>query len=151
MTKGEQAEILFKEGYNCSQSVACAFAPELGLPIETVAKMVSGFGGGFGRLREVCGAVSGMTFVTSALCGYSDPTATDEKADVYAMIQTLADAFKQQTGSLLCRELLALPEGEETSAVPAARTETYYQKRPCAMLCHIAADLAAAQITKQKE
>ncbi|MEF9970425.1 MAG: C-GCAxxG-C-C family protein [Ruthenibacterium sp.] len=147
MTKGEKAEALFKEGYNCSQSVACAFAEEIGLPIETVAKMMSGFGGGVGRLREICGAVSGMTFVTSTLCGYSDPTATDEKTDVYTMIQTLAGSFKEKTGSIICRELLALPETDAPiSAVASARTPAYYQKRPCAMLCHIAADLAAERI-----
>lgn len=147
MTKGEYAETLFKQGYNCSQSVACAFAPELHLPIETVAKMMSGFGGGFGRMREVCGAVSGMTFVTSTLCGYDDPAATDEKTAVYTMIQTLAQQFKAQTGSILCRELLALPEAAAPcSAVASLRTEAYYQKRPCAALCHIAADLAAEQL-----
>ena len=67
---GDEAHRLFYSGYNCAQSVACAFAGDLGLPVETVAQMISGFGAGVGRLREVCGCISGMTFVYGFLRGY---------------------------------------------------------------------------------
>ena len=110
---GDEACHLFCSGYNCAQSVAGAFADELGLPLETVARMVSGFGGGFGRLREVCGCVSGMTFVYSALRGYSVPGDLQEKTAVYTDVQALANRFRQCHGSIVCKELLGLdrPEG----------------------------------------
>lgn len=138
--KANRAKELFLEGYNCAQSVAGAFADELGLPLDTVMRTVSGFGGGFGRLREVCGAVSGMTYVASVLRGYSDPKASDEKTQVYAMIQTLAGRFKEKTGSLICRELLHL-DAPEGTPVAEKRTEEYYHRRPCADLVACAADI----------
>lgn len=131
---------LFTQGYNCAQAVACAFAPELNLPVETVARLTSGFGGGFGRLREVCGCVSGMTLVAGMLYGYDDAQATTEKANTYAMIQGLANTFSAQHGSLLCKELLGLPNPEGTF-VPETRTETYYETRPCPALVESAATL----------
>ena len=71
--RGEQARDYFKQGYNCTQSVALAFSDEIGIEKSRMLKMVSSFGGGMGRLREVCGAVSGMFFVAGALYGYDDP------------------------------------------------------------------------------
>ncbi len=140
--KGERAEALFRAGFNCSQSVACAFADELGLPVETVARMVSGFGGGMGRLREVCGCVSGMIFVASCLRGYGGPAENGRKAEVYAMVQTLAARFREQNGSIICRELLGLARAEGTP-IPEERTPEYYKKRPCPRLAAMAADILA--------
>lgn len=145
MTKGEQAEALFRQGYNCAQSVAGAFAGELGLPLDTAVRLVSGFGGGFGRLREVCGAVCGMTFVYSALRGYGQPGTHPEKTRTYAAVQRLANAYRAEAGSIVCRELLGLSAPEGT-AQAEARTAAYYKKRPCPQLVHLAADLLAAEL-----
>ena len=81
--KAQRAKALFLEGYNCAQAVAGAFAPEMGLSVDAAARLASGFGGGMGRMREVCGAVSGMTLAASALRGYNDPKAGLEKTPEY--------------------------------------------------------------------
>ena len=140
MTRAEIAYDKFKEGYNCAQAVAIAFADLMGMDEKTVAMLVSGFGGGIGRLREVCGAVSGMVFVVSMLKGYSDPKADADKKELYAVIQKLAGEFERENGSIICRELLGLSKAEG-SPVPEARTAEYYKKRPCQELCRYSADL----------
>ena len=103
MGKGELAEELFLKGYNCAQAVAGAFAEDIGMDFDTAVKTVSSFGGGMGRLREVCGAVSGMFFVAGALYGYSDPKDYAAKKEHYERIRYLAEKFKEQTGSIVCR------------------------------------------------
>ena len=138
--KAQRAKALFLEGYNCAQAVAGAFAPEMGLPLDTVARMAGGFGGGMGRMREVCGAVSGMTLAASALRGYSDPQAGPAKTGTYAMIQALAGCFRAQNGSIICRELLGLARPEGTPQAEA-RTPEYYKKRPCPELVAMAAQI----------
>ena len=130
MTHGEKAKAYFEQGYNCAQAVTLAFAEEMGLDKDSAAKMVSSFGGGLGRLREVCGCVSGMALAAGALYGYSDPEAKEAKADHYALIQKMAGEFKERAGSMICRELLA-GINSDTNPVPEARTQAYYQKRPC--------------------
>ncbi len=139
--RGERAEALFRAGYNCSQSVVCAYADILGMPEETAARIVSCFGGGMGRMREVCGCVSGMLFVAGALRGYNGPAENARKKDVYAMVQELASRFRAQNGSIICRELLGLAKSEDTAPVPSERTTEYYQKRPCPRLAAMAADI----------
>lgn len=136
---GELAEQFFRQGYNCSQSVAAAFAHEMGLPTETVLRMTSGFGAGMGRLREVCGAFSGAVFVLSTLYGSHDPK---EKTAIYTRVQKLARQYQAQNGggTLVCRELLGLAKAEG-SPQASERTREYYQKRPCPALVHLAADL----------
>ena len=133
MTKREIGENYFKEGYNCAQAVAITFASELQMEKDTIAKMISGFGGGFGRMREVCGAVSGMVFVLGALEGSFDPTNNESKMKIYEKVQSLMNEFKKKNGTYICRELLALPE-HNSEPTPEPRTETYYKKRPCALL-----------------
>lgn len=145
MTKREQAMALFKEGYNCAQAVAGAFAEELGMPLETVVMLASSFGAGMGRLREVCGAVSGMALVAGAMQGYSDPKAGAEKAAHYALVQRLAGVFSEQNGSIVCHELLGLKAGKDDPA-PEDRTSAYYQKRPCAELVGDAAEILAENL-----
>lgn len=145
---GDEAYRLFCSGYNCAQSVAGAFADELGLPLETVARMVSGFGGGFGRLREVCGCVSGMTFVYSALRGYGVPGDLQEKTAVYAGVQALAERFRQCHGSIVCKELLGLEKPEGTPR-PEARTPEYYHKRPCPELARSAAEILEQALNEE--
>lgn len=131
-TKEERAKELFFEGYNCSQAVVGAFLDELGLDVDKskILSMVSSFGGGMGRMREVCGAVSGMFLVAGALYGYDDPKDLNAKKEHYQRIQELAAKFKELNGSIICRELLGL-EGKDTSPQPSQRTEEYYKKRPC--------------------
>lgn len=134
MTKGEQARNYFLNGYNCAQAVALAFADEAGLEQELIAKLTIGFGGGMGRLREVCGAVSGMTFIISAL--YSE-----DKASVYKRVQEVANAFRDGNGSIVCRELLQLNIKGADSPEPSPRNQEYYKKRPCPDIVAYAADI----------
>ena len=96
----------FEKGYNCAQAVACAFSEEMGLEESAVAKMMSSFGGGLGKQREICGAVSGAAFVLGTLRGYSDPEATTEKTEHYARIQDFSNRFKTEHETIICRELL---------------------------------------------
>ncbi len=132
------AEELFRQGYNCSQAVVAAFSEELGIDRETALRLSSSFGGGMGRLREVCGAVSGMFMVAGLRYGYSDPKDSAAKAEHYRRIQALAERFKEENGLIVCRELLGLKSGPD-NPVPEQRTPGYYQKRPCAELVKCAA------------
>ena len=127
--KSEKAKELFKQGYNCSQSVLAVFCEELGMDIDTAMKISSSFGGGMGRMREVCGTVSGM-FMVAGLAFASSSDSAIEKGQHYKRIQELARRFKEQNGSIICRELLQGVESS-TSPTPSERTETYYKKRPC--------------------
>ena len=140
MDHGEKAEKLFKEGCNCAQSVLCAFEDVTGFERETAAKLASSFGGGLGRMREVCGAVSGAAMVLGLAKGYSDPGDFDAKKAHYALIQEFAARFKEQNGSIICRELLS-GSGASSGFTPERRTDGYYQKRPCAELCRRAAEI----------
>lgn len=140
MTRREKAENLFLEGYNCSQAVAIAFEDLHGISRGTIARLSSSFGGGMGRLREVCGSVSGMFMVAGLLYGYDDPKAKEEKADHYARIQKLAEDFSTENGSIVCRELLGLTEKKQ-EPTPEARTAEYYKKRPCKELVGMAAEI----------
>lgn len=141
MTKREKAIRLFEEGYNCAQSVFGAFAEDLGLDFETAVKFSSAFGGGMGRLREVCGAVSGMFMVLSVKEGYSSPTAKEEKMELYKKVQALAEEFKaKNSGTYICRELLQnvdITKGH----IPEDRTPEYYKARPCAKFVGDAAEI----------
>ena len=127
--KAEKAKELFKQGYNCSQAVLGVFCEELGLDFDTAMKIACSFGGGMGRMREVCGTVSGM-FMAAGLA-FSTPD--NDKAKQYKIVQELAQKFKDKNGSIICRELLQGIESS-TSPVPSERTETYYKKRPCVEL-----------------
>ncbi len=139
-TKAERAIELFKEGYNCSQAVLCAFCEELDLDFETALKISSSFGGGMGRMREVCGAVSGLFMAAGLKFGYSSPKDMDAKKEHYKLIQELAEKFKEKNGTIICRELLDNPEEKKTH-VPDERTKEYYKKRPCAELVGEAAEI----------
>lgn len=138
--KGDRAYELFKEGYNCSQAVFGAFSEELGVDFDTAVKLASGFGGGIGRMREVCGTFTGLTMAASMIYGYNDPKDNATKAELYEKIRALGNKFREENGSIICRELLGLQQAEK-SAVPEARTSEYYKKRPCAELCRYAAEL----------
>lgn len=145
MTKYEKAEQLFKSGYNCAQAVVGAFEDEIGIEHNLLMSLASSFGGGMGRLREVCGTVTGAFIVLGAMFGYDDPKAGAEKALHYKRVQEFAEEFKNQNGSIICRELLGLDE-KKSDYVPEKRTDTYYKKRPCAELCGISAEILQKQI-----
>ena len=139
MTKREIGENLFKEGYNCAQSVAAAFAADINMSQEDVLKISAPFGGGFGRLREVCGAVSGMMIVLGKLEGNSEAD-DQKKKEIYEKAQFLINKFKEENGSFICRELLNL-DHKSDEPTPEKRTETYYKKRPCVEIVGIACDI----------
>ena len=136
MNHVERAVELFVEGYNCAQAVAAAFGDLTGLDEKTAAKMASCFGGGMGRMREVCGAVSGMLMVAGVLYGYDDPKATKEKRELYAQVQAMAGQFREELGSIVCRDLLKNPPSDPN---PTPRTEQFYKDRPCARMVATAA------------
>ncbi len=138
--KGDTAKRYFLEGYNCSQAVLLAFAEDLGIDKKTAVMISSGFGGGMGRMREVCGAVSGMFMVLGLKYGYDDPRNFEAKKELYKNIQKLAEEFKKDNGSIICRELLGLSEKGGITPVPEKRTSEYYKKRPCPELVKFAAD-----------
>ena len=141
MNRPDKAEELFRKGYNCCQSVFASFADVLGMSVEEAAKIASPFGAGFGKLREVCGAVSGMTLAAGYLKGYEDPADYESKKELYALIQKMCAEFKESEGTIICRELLGLKEGEDP-AEPSVRTEEYYRSRPCIGACRTAAGIA---------
>ena len=135
MTKRERAMANFNSGMNCAQAVALAFLEETGMSEELLKKASIGFGGGLGRQRLVCGAVSGMCMVLSL--ALSDG---NDKLAIYSVLQEACAQFKKECGSLICAELL---EGVkvDNSPVPEERTAAYYKKRPCGEICGIAAEI----------
>lgn len=142
---GDLARDLFTQGYNCTQSVSGAFSELLDLERAKIMRIASPFGGGMGRMREVCGCVSGMYMVLGWLYGYDDPQAYEDKKQLYARVQELAGAFRTDNGSIICRELLG-EQGKDHSSVPEQRTEAYYKKRPCKELAAYTARLLANYI-----
>jgi len=140
--KRQLAKRYFEDGYNCAQSVLLAFCDETKLTQDQAARLASTFGGGMGRMREVCGAVSAMFMVQGLLEGYTDPKAKEEKAAVYARVREVADSFREKNHSIICRDLLIDTEvapGRE----PEARTKEYYERRPCGCYVEDAAELIA--------
>ena len=138
----EKAGRLFKEGgYNCCQAVVLAYCDVFGLDEKTAASIASGFGGGMGRMREVCGAVSGMTFLSGLISPADDPSIKTARTANYALVQEMAEEFRKINGSIVCRELLenvATTKGHE----PEDRTPEYYKKRPCVEIIGDAAEIA---------
>lgn len=148
MTRPEKAKQLFMSGYNCSQAVVGAFIDDFAIDFDTAMKLSSSFGGGMGRMREVCGAVSGAFMIVGLKCGYCDPCDKAAKSAHYALIQKIAADFKQQNGSIICRELLEGVgcNGKCQGSVPEDRTAAYYKKRPCAELVYIAAKIVEDEL-----
>lgn len=119
-------------GYNCCQSVLLAYADVIGLEPQTAAVMASAFGGGMGRLREVCGSVTAMFMITGFISPAADPSIKTDRTANYALVQDVAAAFREKNGSIVCRELLGLkPKSAVESPEPSDRTPEYYRKRPC--------------------
>ena len=133
MDREYQAAELFANGYNCAQAVIMVYADKLGLDQKTCAKLSSSFGGGMGRMREVCGAVSGMLMVAGMLYGYEGPEEGEIKKAHYTRVQYLAEEFRKEAGSIICRDILKNPPSDPN---PSPRTEEYYKQRPCVrMVC----------------
>lgn len=144
MNHSQLAAELFLSGCNCAQSVVVAFCDVTGLDRSFAAKLSSSFGGGMGRMREVCGAVSGMLLVAGLLYGYDDPGERDDnKRAHYALVQELAGQFRQEVGSIVCREILKNPPSDPN---PTPRTAAYYRTRPCTRMVMIAAQILDAYI-----
>ena len=138
MDHGTKAAELFLSGYNCAQSVFVAFCDVTGLDEDFAERLSSSFGGGMGRMREVCGAVSGMLMVAGILYGENTVHNDPGKREHYARVQELAGKFREQTGSIICREILKNPSADPN---PSPRTEQYYKTRPCARMVMTAADI----------
>lgn len=149
--QGDAAYAWFLKGYNCSQSVVAAFAPQLGLTEEMALRLSAGFGAGIGRMREVCGAFCGVVTVLSMV--YADPTDPKDKSRMYALVQQAAEQYRTRNGgSIICRELLAKAGAAPAGGTAAEeRTADYYKKRPCPELCRICADLCAEFIAAHPE
>lgn len=152
----EKAKKLFKEGgYNCCQSVVLAYSDLFDLDTKTAASISSGFGGGFGRMREVCGSVSGMVVLCGLLSPADDPSDKAGRTNNYALVQEVAASFKALNGSIICKELLGLvPMGHnatlaQESPVPSDRTAEYYKKRPCEELVGISARIIGEKILQK--
>lgn len=141
MTKGDLAKKYFEDGYNCAQAVLLAFCEDFGLEKETAIMMSAPFGGGIGRLREVCGTFTGMNMVLGLYEGKYDIKDNQKKTKLYKDVQALAEKFKQDNGSIICRDLLGLRIKGKDNPTPEVRTDTYYKARPCSELCKYAGDL----------
>lgn len=147
--RSARAKELFLSGYNCAQSVFLAFRDLTTLDEQTAAIVASSFGGGMGRLREVCGAVSGMSLVAGFLYPNFDPTNALSKKENYAAVQELAERFREENGFIVCRDLLGLVQ-QKDDPTPSPRTESYYKRRPCAEYVAIAARIVAKKINSME-
>lgn len=127
----DKAVELFKSGFNCSQSVFAAYSDLFGMDEKTALMVSAGLGGGVGRSREVCGAVCGAAMLAGLKYGATEPGDAQSKQYCYEIVQQIIAEFKKTNPTIICRELLGLPEKENTDPVPEARTEQYYKKRPC--------------------
>ena len=145
----EKAVELFKEGFNCSQAVVGAFADKYGFTREQALKMSASFGGGIGRMRETCGAACGLFMLAGLETGCTDGSDRDGKAANYALVQELAEEFKQRNGALRCADLLGLSKKEPVVSTPEARTNQYYAKRPCVKMVEEAARIWCEYLEKE--
>lgn len=135
---------LFESGYNCAQAVTVAFCDVIGMEEKAAAAMASSFGGGMGRMREVCGAVSGMLLVAGILYGYDTPGDDSVKAAHYQRVQQMASQFRQEAGSIICREILKNPPSDP---LPTPRSAEFYQMRPCTRMVYLAAEIMSNYIS----
>lgn len=146
----QKAVALFKQGYNCSQSVCAAFADLYGYTEEQALRMSASFGGGIGRMRMTCGAACGMFILAGLEYGCSDGADHEGKEANYRVVQQLADEFVRRNGSLICSELLGLAQKKHDNPVPEARTDAYYKKRPCVKTIEEAARIWVEYLKEHK-
>ena len=151
----EKARRLFKEeGYNCCQAVVLAYNDLFNIDDKLAASLASGFGGGMGRMREVCGSVSGMVMLAGLIYPADNPSDKNGRTRNYALVQEVAEEFRMINGSIVCKELLGLvPMGSSESAPkespePSDRTNEYYKKRSCAEMVALAARIIGEKLLK---
>ena len=137
----KKARDLFLSGYNCSQAVVGAFAEIFGMNAQTAMRFAEGLGGGMGRMRLTCGAVSGMSLVVGLKMSTGEPTDTKTRSEIYATVRKMAEEFKEKNGSIICAELLGISQSNDTGPVPEQRTSQYYKKRPCAQCVYDCAEI----------
>lgn len=129
--RAEKARALFYEGYNCAQSVVGAFADLYDLDVNTAMRFSDGLGGGMGRMRLTCGAVSAMALIAGLELSSGRPKDIDNRTKVYAKVREMAEVFQEKNGSVICRELLGMSMPKDNSSRPEERTAEYYKRRPC--------------------
>ncbi len=150
--RGDMARDYFLRGYGCAQAVLLAFSDLTGLDQQTAARLASSFGGGMGRMREVCGTVSGALMAAGLILGYDDPADKQGKMVHYARVRDFADRFRQRNGagSIICRELLSgVPHTD--GGQPEERSPEYYSKRPCPELCALAAEILGEMLSEIRQ
>lgn len=146
MTEIQRAKELFLEGYNCAQSVFVAFCHRFNMDEETAKKISAGLGGGVGRMREVCGAVSGAAMVLGSIVAPTNGSDSTSKQKNYELVREFAERFKKRNKTVVCRELLELGAKMESTAKPDERTSEYYKNRPCLKMVEDAAEIVAELI-----
>ena len=142
----------FMQGYGCCQSVVAAFADMYGLDEKLALKIAAGFGGGVGRMRMMCGAVSGIVMLLGLEEGQTDGADREGKSHCYKIVQQLLEESKQQNGSIICAEILGLNGHEKAvnSYVASERTAEYYKSRPCVAKVESAARIFAEYLEKKQ-
>ena len=140
----EKARALFQEGYNCAQAVFLTYSDMFGMDTALAAQLAASFGGGMGRMREVCGTVSGMSLLAGLMEPANDPKDKEAKARNYALVREFADAFRQKNGSIICRELLGLDKKEGNVSVAP-------RKRPCVEFVATAARIVGEKLVDRKD
>ena len=140
----EKARALFQEGYNCAQAVFLTYSDMFGMDTALAAQLTASFGGGMGRMREVCGTVSGMAMIAGLMEPANDPKDKEAKARNYALVREFADAFRQKNGSIICRELLGLDKKEGNVSVAP-------RKRPCVEFVATAARIVGEKLAERKD
>ncbi len=148
MSRKERAKEYFLQGYACSQAIVLAFSDVCNVEEELISKIMLPFGGGMGRLRLTCGAVSGMAAVIGLLFAKGEKDAENKK-EIYAIVQTLCAQFKEEYGSLICGELLSGKVPVEVGGAAGERTQEYYKKRPCADMVAFAAEILEEYLSKR--
>jgi C_GCAxxG_C_C family probable redox protein len=150
LSRVEKATATFEEGYTCAQSVFVTYADLFGIDRETALKLSSPLGGGIGRMREVCGAVSAMALLAGLKEGNTNPANEEGKERIYLLTREMAEKFKEKHNTIICRELLGM-EGMEKSAKPSERTQQYYQERPCTGLVATAARIVEEMLLEDMD
>lgn len=131
MDRIQKAKDLFESGCNCSQAVICAYSDLFGMDEITAMRVSEGFGGGMGRMRLTCGAVSGMFMLVGLKYGKGVPKDLETRTKVYDTVQKMAKEFEEMNGTIVCGDLLGINKPNDTSAVPTERNSEFYKKRPC--------------------
>lgn len=144
----ELAAARFEEGYNCCQAVFATYADLFGMDFNTALMVSSPMGGGMGRMREICGAVSAMSLLVGLKEGNIDPKDKKAQGRTYETVRIMCDRFKEENGSILCKELLGIKKAEQSST-PSERTKEYYNTRPCTRMVISAARIVEEELLKE--